>query len=1535
MKHLKYIDILIILVFLFIFNLPTYGQQIIIDGKTDTKLNVNGNSTDITTSTIRNNNAFNSFQRFNVNQNNTVNLIVPGEAQNLINVIHTERSFINGTLNSLKNNIIGGNVYLINPYGITVGAQGIINVGSLTAITPTKQFSDSIFDPQGQINDSSISIILNGNTPINDASSIEVQGKINAIKTVTLDTGTFSNSGQINSGVKFTNNIETEDIINSDNIETEPQVNVKTDGIYITTTQNFYNDGILASGTNNNSDISNINIKSNANIDLNSSSTVSSLAEKNNVIIEGNSLQVSGTILATGSSGGNIDITGNSINVSSATIDASGQENGGRIRIGGEFQGGKNLVIDEIPNARTLTIDEKSNIIASSTGNYGNGGTIILWADDNTKVLGNLDSKPGSLSGAGGFIEVSSGDNLFFNGSAISGIKDRKGTFLLDPKNIFISALGIADIANNDQYGENSGSDVTLSNDVIASLLSNPQDVVLQANNDIHLNDPIITNNPLGDGGDLTLQAGRTILINKNIDTDNGNLNIYANDILANGVVDGKRDAGPANITMTAMIYLNAGSGAIDIQLRDGAGKTFTESGDIMVNSLYGSTINVQNNGPTAGSDVFVWGGSVISSRDILNKLGGDHLIDNSVGNSGTINIEGETITVEADAQILSFANNGFTSGDTKLIANDFVIDPIGANTNINAGDNVILSRKTAGDFLNNITPDEAYQFTASNFYFGNHSSSNYLANQVEFNNGLTYDFINNSSITNVFITGKLLAAIDSSTDFLIPGNLTIFANDPGSRAEAFLASSNTTVNGDINLSIVTGGPIWGGAYITGGVINVGGSININSTGNDNAYTEAFIDGGVILNTNGNIDVIASANGDCSAYIDTATVNTSLNDINISSTSITGDSYSWIDTATLNNINKLSIDSNSNNNTADTSIIASNITTLGDINITSNAAGAGNAATYITNGSTITTYGNLRLLANDALNTATAHISDGTGITTINTGSHTRRLIVTAVNTIDPSSNIYASINGGNINVDDIDTCSIFINADTVTGDADINLVKGNSNVTISNNSLNTLLINNIDSQINGKFMVNDIDVTAGHDSFNIVSTNNTSNTYVDVVNNTISDIILQETIHNSAYIIDINNSDGNILSDGSQLLDGYEILLYANRGAIGTIVDNVDVKPSYKVISSSKYNTYLKASTGDLNIYSNSASMGSLYFTSDNGNIKDRSPGGAACVTGINATFDAPNGFVGGTSYTIGLDILGTLNGSAAGSFIVDQINGNLTISSISAGSILIKNTSLLPNGNITIGSGGSLIASGSGNSIVLTSTNGAFNNAAGAGALQAPAGRWLVYTSNPTDTNEGLLTYNKLYNTTYALNPPGSIPAGDYMLYRIAPFLTVTADTQTKLYGDSNPTLTYAITGFIDGDTLLTSLTGTPSLSTTSNTTSPVGLYPINTSTGSLSSSLGYQFNLVDNSLTIDPAPLSINANNTSKIYGDANPAFSSTFTGLKAGDLPADYTVSYSTPATIASNIGNYSITPSGVVDSNYNITFNNGILTIDPA
>jgi hypothetical protein len=77
-------------------------------------------------------------------------------------------------------------------------------------------------------------------------------------------------------------------------------------------------------------------------------------------------------------------------------------------------------------------------------------------------------------------------------------------------------------------------------------------------------------------------------------------------------------------------------------------------------------------------------------------------------------------------------------------------------------------------------------------------------------------------------------------------------------------------------------------------------------------------------------------------------------------------------------------------------------------------------------------------------------------------------------------------------------------------------------------------------------------------------------------------------------------------------------------------------------------------------------------------------------------------------------------------------------------------------------------------------------------------------------------------------------------------------------------------------------------------------------------------------------------VTAINSGRFYGDPNPEFAATITGLKAGD---NITAIFSTVADPSSPVGDYLIVPT-LVDpdgklSNYTVIINNGTLTVTPA
>ncbi|MHB8166506.1 MAG: MBG domain-containing protein, partial [Sulfuricella sp.] len=102
----------------------------------------------------------------------------------------------------------------------------------------------------------------------------------------------------------------------------------------------------------------------------------------------------------------------------------------------------------------------------------------------------------------------------------------------------------------------------------------------------------------------------------------------------------------------------------------------------------------------------------------------------------------------------------------------------------------------------------------------------------------------------------------------------------------------------------------------------------------------------------------------------------------------------------------------------------------------------------------------------------------------------------------------------------------------------------------------------------------------------------------------------------------------------------------------------------------------------------------------------------------------------------------------------------------------------------------------------------------------------------------------------------------------------------------------------------------------------------------TGGTFNAGNYTISYVDGTLGVIRAPLGIAANSATRLYGDANPAFSATYTGFQNGETAAALsgTLALATPAIPASNVGNYAITPSGQSSPNYTITYVNGALGV---
>ncbi|MEP6739248.1 MAG: YDG domain-containing protein [Caldimonas sp.] len=161
---------------------------------------------------------------------------------------------------------------------------------------------------------------------------------------------------------------------------------------------------------------------------------------------------VGGQLDASGPHGGTIKVLGDRVGLTGqARLDASGASGGGTILVGGNRHG------EGAEQNATNTYVGGGVVLDASATNQGEGGNVVVWADNSTRYFGQIVARGGPRGGNGGQAEVSGKNTLDFEGgSDLRAPRGTTGRLLVDPTSIDIGAT--AD-ANGDGT---QGDDVTL-----------------------------------------------------------------------------------------------------------------------------------------------------------------------------------------------------------------------------------------------------------------------------------------------------------------------------------------------------------------------------------------------------------------------------------------------------------------------------------------------------------------------------------------------------------------------------------------------------------------------------------------------------------------------------------------------------------------------------------------------------------------------------------------------------------------------------------------------------------------------------------------------------------------------------------------------------------------------------------------------------------------------------------------------------------------------------------------------------------------
>ncbi len=400
--------------------------------------------------------------------------------------------------------------------------------------------------------------------------------------------------------------------------------------------------------------------------------------------------QIVATSAAAGAKGGSVDVFGNRVAIADqAMIDVSGQGGGGNIRVGGDFQG-KNA---DVPNAQKTYFGPNATLKADAL-DAGDGGRVIVWADEQTRGHGSISARGGPNGGDGGFVEVSGKHRLAFDATVNTlAPRGKTGTLLLDPDYIDVAIGGVAALNTVDQFAD-FGTTVTIAPATINAAATN---VMLQANEDITFTDPV---NMVNLGVGLTALAGGLIYVQAPITTNQGNITLYAGHPSAGG----SQPSGSA-LYVQAAINSNGGNITLRSDGSDVGGNSLQLTSGAIVNAGAGTLI-LQSVG-----SVEQFAGSSITAAVL--DVSADYTIDlNQPGNSITSNANFSSNLLTGSGTLFAFRNSapafnlsgavsrgnlGFSITTTGSMTTDGVLQSAGnmsitAPGGIGFGDDVVVA---------------------------------------------------------------------------------------------------------------------------------------------------------------------------------------------------------------------------------------------------------------------------------------------------------------------------------------------------------------------------------------------------------------------------------------------------------------------------------------------------------------------------------------------------------------------------------------------------------------------------------------------------------------------------------------------------------------------------------------------------------------------------------------------------------------------------------------------------------------------------
>ena len=436
---------------------------------------------------------------FDVSRGETLRFIQPGvDARVLNRILSASPSRIDGRL------LANGHLYLVNPAGVLFGSGAVVEVGKLHAIAGRLSNDD----------------FLAGRDRFRELSGeVRNEGSILS-EEVVLAGAAVSNLGRIHApgGLVVMAAGDSLELVSSDGsvaVTYEGGSSVAPFGA-VFAVGDLAGHALLQSGV---VEASRVEVRAGSfqQAQAGSIRAFQSSGGGGSVRVEAMSqAEFSGTIDATGTIGGQVAATADTIHLSNASIDASGSSGGGEILIGGGYQG-KDA---SLANA-AVTFAETGVDLQADALDQGDGGLVVLWSDRYTGFHGKASAHGGPLGGDGGLIETSSKGTLSVTGTVdVSSAFGQSGTWLLDPASILIVETGDdTNISSIEHFGSMSLSPKSVETSI---LTTSTIETALAAGNSVDISTGYPsegTSLSLDEGVTLTLQGETTQTLTLNSET--------------------------------------------------------------------------------------------------------------------------------------------------------------------------------------------------------------------------------------------------------------------------------------------------------------------------------------------------------------------------------------------------------------------------------------------------------------------------------------------------------------------------------------------------------------------------------------------------------------------------------------------------------------------------------------------------------------------------------------------------------------------------------------------------------------------------------------------------------------------------------------------------------------------------------------------------------------------------------------------------------------------------------------------------------